>query len=297
MAGQSQGAVSQLAINGQHMEFLTFRGGARHELVDDGANAIRGTYQHSKQRTKRGMVQTRMVITMQPSPAELDILIPLMGFTESPTDTFTHHNNALTKFPVIVDRVAKVHTYANCAIDKAIFRGQKGRKPIQLELHIVGRGSSAAAAGSFSATALDTDIAFAFFEASMTLLATSRAFDRFALQIDNKVNPEHNNSRVATSNERTDSEIILVTNTPYTSDEIDLYDTPDAFTAGQGGSLSFVSGGQQTVFEFGHLEPVDIEPAPILGKVEIRQPLAMKAFRDDVTPAADLAITHDATAA
>lgn len=294
MGCNSQGAYSRLAIDGQQMEFNTIREGTRTELVDNGDQAIRGTRSHAKERVTLGLVWVKHIITMQPTPSELDVLIPLMGFAESPTDTFTLTDDfdSLT-FTMLIDRVEKIHTYADSIIDKAIFRGQKGGMPIGLELHILSPTESEGTTWTGPPTALDTDHNYAFTEGVLTLQASAREFDRFLLSIDNKCAVEHNNSRTATCITPTDSEIVLACSTPYTSTESDLYTTPFGSAAGAGGSLVFTRSTKSTTFTFANLKSIATVPE-IPGKQEIRLPLFYKAYSSGATK--PLVITHDNTA-
>lgn len=288
----SQGALSQLAIGGQAMEFLSIRKGTRTELVDNGDLAIRGTFTHAKERVTLGLVWVEHVITMQPSPSELDVLLPLMGFAESPTDTFTEEDD-LDTFTMLIDRVAKVHTYENSIIDKWVFRGQKGRLPISLELTILSPTESEGNAGTFSATAIDTSFAYAFTEGVLTVQGGAEAFDRFALACDHKAKVEHNNSRTATCIAPTDREISLACSTPYTSSETALYTTPFGDASGAGGTLVFTRSTRSTTFTFANLKSIATVPE-IPGKEEIRLPLFYRAYSSGSTKA--LVITHDNTA-
>lgn len=297
MTGQSQGAISRLAINGQEMEFLSIEGGMRTMLTDNTERAIRGTLSRSKERVKEGLQVVDIAIRMNPSPAELDVILPLIGMVESPTDTFTVIDgsaNTLGDFTVIIDRVAKVHTYANCKIDKAVFRGQKGADPIELELRIMGTTESEGAAGSFSASAIDTGIAYSFCEGVMTLDSTQRGYDRFALSIDNMIQRQFNNSCTATSLVPTDRAVTLATSVSYVAANTGLYTTPATPDAtGIVGSLAFTDGGQSTTFTMINLKSIAQSPS-IPGKTEIRLPLFYKAYKSGST--AELIVTHDATA-
>lgn len=293
MACSSQGAVSRLAINGQQVEFNAIREGTRTELVDNGDQAIRGTLDHAKERVTQGLVWVKHIITMQPTPSELDVIIPLIGFSvSSDTYTLTDDFTSLT-FTMLIDRVAKIHTYASSIVDKAVFRGQKGRLPISLELTILSPTETEGSTWTGPPTALDTDHNYAFTEGVLTVQGGAESFDRFALSIDNKCAVQHNNSRTATCITPTDREIILACSTPYTSAETDLYTTPFGSAAGAGGTLVFTRSTKSTTFTFANLKSTATVPE-IPGKEEIRLPLFYKAYSSGSTKA--LVITHDNTA-
>jgi hypothetical protein len=300
MACQSQSAHAKLAINGTQMEFLEFDGGQTIELVDSSDQANRGFFDHAMERVTQGLKIIRFKITMQPSPSELDILIPLMGFAQSPTDTFTPTDNFdALDFSVIADRVAKVHTYAGCIVDKAIFKGAKGRTPITLELHIVGKTETEGNAGTFSASALDTDHNYAFTEGVLTLEGSARPFSQFALGIENNVFASFNNSQTAECIHPTDRNVWLACSSPYNTTHADLY-TKAAHSGaiatdvdGAAGSLVFTRSTKSTTFTFANLKSIAKSPN-IPSRSEIRLDQFYKAYRSGST--ASVIITHDNTA-
>lgn len=288
----AQGYASQLAINGQAMEFLRIRDLTVRELVDNGDFAIRGILDHVKERVTLGRLHIGFEVTMNPSPAELDVLLPLMGFSESPTDTFTD-TDTISTFTSIIDRVTKVHTYTSCKIGRATFFGQRGSQPIGLTMQILGTGFSEGASGSFSATAIDTDICYAFHEGTLTLRSSSRAFDRFRWTRDNHLQVQWNNSSTPTEICATQRTNTLSVSTPYTSSESDLFTTPLSAAAGAAGTLAWSRGGQSTSVAFANLKEI-AAPPPIPGKQEIRLPVNLRAYKSGSTAA--VIVTHDATA-
>lgn len=292
---QSQGFAAQLAINGQAMEFLTIRGGQTTELVDNTENAIRGILDHPAERVTQGLKRIKLDISMEPSPSELDVLLPLIGTTES-SDVFTLTDDfSGLGFAVIVDRVAKVHTYAECIVDSAVFRGQKGNRPVRLDLSIIGTtAESEAAAGSFSATALDADHNYAFFEGVLTLESAARSFDRFALAVENNVFASFNNSQTAESACPTDRAIWFACSSPYDTTDSVLYTNGIADAGGAGGTLKFTRGDKSTLFTMANLKLIG-QPPDILGKQEIRLDQFYRVYKSGSTAA--LVVTHDNTAA
>ena len=288
MAGQSQGAISKLAIDGVQMEYLRIEDQSRIELVDNGDEANRGIFDHSKERVSQGLKFYTFKITMNPSPTELDVLLLLLGTTESPTDTFII-TDTLPSFTMILGRVAKVHTYSLCYVDKWKFSGAKGRKPIQLELTIFATTESEGS--SFSASAIDTDIAYVFTEGVLTLEASARAFNQFALAGDNKLNREFNNTQTASSICQTDRVIELAASAPYTSSETDLLTTPESSSAGAAATLVYTRSTRSITFSLANAKA--IRRPPSMAKEEIRLPLFYKIYRSGSTES--LIITHDNT--
>lgn len=287
----AQGFASQLAINGQAMEFLSIRELTVRELVDNGNLAIRGRLDHSKERVTLGRLHIGFEVTMNPSPAELDVILTYSGFTESPTDTFTLADTYST-FTAIIDRVTKVHTYTNCKIGKLTFFGQRGSQPIGAKLLVLGTGFSEGNAGSFSATTMDTDICYAFHEGTLTLRSASTAFDRFQLVMDAQPEVQWNNSSTPTEICMTNRNVTLSVSTPYTSSESGEFTTPLSSAAGAAGTLAWSRSGQSTSFAFANLKEI-ARPPSIPGKRQIRLPITLQAYRSGTTAA--VICTHDAT--
>lgn len=288
----AQGFDAQISFNGQAFEFYNVREFTMRELVDNGRQAIRGILDHVAERVTLGRLIVGFEADIDPSPSELDVLLPLMSFSESPTDTFTIGDTYST-FTSIIDRVTKVHTYTNCKFGRVILSGQRGSMPIKMRVQVLGTGFSEGDAGSFSATAIDTDFVYAFHEGTLTLRSSSRAFDRFQLVMDPHLQVQWNNSTTATEICPTDREIILAVNTPYTSSESALFTTPLSSATGAAGTLAFSRGNKSTSIAFANLKEI-ARPPNIPGKTEIRLPITMRAYKSGSTAA--VIVTHDNTA-
>lgn len=312
MAGCNQGSFTRLAIDGQQMPFLRIIDRSRYGLVDTSDKEIRGILEPHANRVTAGIQVFRWVITMQPSPADLDVILPLIGMNESPTDTFSVVDGSgdsvsPQSFTSIIDRSTKVHTYSTCYVDKATFYGQRGDAPVNLDLEIV--GTSESEGSSFSASAIGTpDLAFAFHEGTVKLGTAAGVgtngiveFDRFRLVINNHLASQYNNSATATAICPTRREITLAISTPYTSDEATLYSVPgpvNTSTAGYSSPDAYIkftrtSPAVSTLFTFGNLKSI-AKPPDIPGKEEVRLAQFYKAYTTD--SAAALVVTHDATA-
>lgn len=288
----AQGYATRLSINGQQMDFNQIKPLTMRELVDNSDVAIRGILDHPKEKITIGRLHIGFEVTMNPSPAELDVLLPLMGGSESPTDTFTIGDTYST-FTSVVDYGTKVHHYTNCKAGRAVFFGQRGAMPIGLTLQVLGTGLSEDT--SFGTpTALDLDIVYAFHEGVLTYSSTEYNFDRFQLVIDPHLQVQWNNSATPTEICATNRTILLSTNVPYTSSEASLLTTPLLTNAdGAAASLAFTRSGESTTFTFANLKSVARPPA-IPGKTALRLPLNFRCYRSSTSPA--LTVTNDSTA-
>ena len=306
MAEASQGAQAQLCVepgssphtfdgNSEPYEFLRENLTEKIEVLD--RNTIRGTRSHHSRGTRFGNNRVGGTILMNPSPNDLDLWLPrILGASES-TDTFALAET-LPYFGVMIDRVAKVHSYADCKVNRAIFRGQAGGL-VELELDIIAKSHSVSNAGSFPSLTLGVaaaDQPYAFTDGAFTFASSARKTKQFELTIDNALDGRFTNSRNATSITPQNRIISLRTTHPYSSDETDLLAQSLYGAAGTivltpvGGGMSGVS----TTFTFGVLQNQDEDPA-VGGKQEIDLVLNMIARMTSTTR--ELVVTHDPVAA
>lgn len=290
MSGQSQGALSKLAIDGEQMEFLKVSDGEVIHLVDSGAQAITGSLDRDEDRVSQGLKVIKLKIEMEMTPLYLDTILPHIGFTVStsvytPTDDFSS-----LEFDVIVDRVAKVHTYTDCKVDKAVFSGQRGSRPVKLTLTLLAKTKTEANAGTFSANSTDPGAPYVFHEGTFTALSSAREFDRFVLSINNNMFASFNNSQTASSICPTDREVSFAVSTPYTSSETDLLTDAGTDATGGAGILKFNrSTAPSTQFDLGNIKSIPMDP-DVDGRTEIRLAQNYRVYATDSTPS--IKITH-----
>jgi len=299
MSGQSQGAQANLAFDAalpfdgssEPYHFTSITLGATNTLIDDGAQSIRGSRSHIEERVSRGLVHIRGSIIQNIVPDELNRILPRILGSSELTDVF---NDAETvpAFQVMVDRVAKVHTYTGCKIDKAIFSGTSG-KPVKLEMKIIGQTEAESAAGGYPALTYSVQQPYVFSEGVLVLGGVTHIFNSFVTVIDNHLEPEFNNSRTATDIVAADRTVALAISTPYTSTEASLYNTPVGSDAGISATLTFTKGNQSLLFTYGNIKSLARTP-PVSGKKQIRLPQQYKAYKTGSTD--ELVVTHDETA-
>lgn len=286
-----QGAASQIALNGQSFPFINMRSLVVQELMDGSTDAITGNLQSYDERWDLGIMRIGHRITLEPTPEELDVLLPLMGLTQSPTDTFTL-GQSLTSFPFIVDYVTKVHTFTNCVIGRWRLQGARGSSPIRLLLDLIGKTRPTEGnAGSFSATGRKTDAPIPFSRGTMTLNSVERQFNQFVLACDFNVAQQYNNSFLPTDLCPSNIQAYLATSVPYDSTNSSLVKVPvvDADVSSFAGALAFTRGTMSSSWAMTALRPVQRMP-DILGKVEIRAPLYYRINRNANTAA--IVVTH-----
>lgn len=296
----SEGAQAQLAMDSagtaigsfsEPYDFLSENLKASQERIH--SNSIRGTRSRPKERNRQGLRRVSGTITMNPSPTELDNLLPrILGAAEA-TDTFDVAET-LPEFDVLIDRVSKRFNYTSCKVARATFSGSSGQ-PIQLVLDIVGKDFDNSDT-AFPGLTFDTDAMYVFNDSSsgVTLEGSTREIQDFNLVIDNLVEARFRNSNTATDVTAQDRDITLSVTSPFTSSEIALFDDAVDDVDGATGSLVFTNGNQSLTFTFGNLLLMPAETPNVQGKQEIVLPQTYKAYKSGST--ADLVVTHDASA-
>lgn len=252
---------------------------------------IRGTRSVSKEMMREGTETVTGTVLLNPSPADLDLLLPrILGAAES-MDSFALAET-LPTFGVMIDRVAQVFTYASCYVNRATFRSQSGGF-LELELDVIGTSESVGAAGSFPALTLGVAANNAFYtheDAVVTLVSSARDTGSVEIVIDNHLLAKFNNSQTATDITPQSRTITLKTTHPYTAGETDLYGQA---LAGAAGSVVYTNGGMSTTFTFANLKVPDRSPV-VGGKNEIPLELEMMAYKSGSTE--NLIVTHDSVA-
>jgi hypothetical protein len=293
MPCSSQGAVSQLAINGKKFPFELIDDQSVRQLVDDNDEVITGFFDPLKERVSLGPQILTLNIRLRPTPLEMSILMPFLGLSNTVGNTWEiqAESNGLASFPVIVDRVAKVHTYTTCYFNRWTLQGQKGTKPLALDVQIFGATYAEGNAGSFTADALQTDAPYPFTGGTLTARAAARTFDRFALSVNHFLEREFENQLTANCIDMTRRKVTLATSVPYVAANTALLNTPFVTDAdGAGLTLAFARGGQSTSIVFENMKEI-ARPPGIAGKQAIRLPVFWQNYRTIANKA--FAITHD----
>lgn len=273
---------------------------ATRELIED--PGIRGTRSRSKERVTRGLIRVGGQTVHQPSPAELDAMLPwLLGADES-TDTFAlaetlqEVNIAILRGSALAS--AGMFTYGACKCGRWEFSGSEG-SAIQLSCDWVGKTVTTAAGASFPSVALDEDGVYIFQGGVLTLEGNTVQFSEFSLSCDNFAEAEFNNSQTATAIDALDRDITLNCNIPWdATEEANQWNVAEGDTLAEGaaGSLVFSSNrsGQLLTFTFGNVKPAPLVDPQVGGKQKIRWPSTWKILKSSTTN--ELVVTHDSTA-
>jgi hypothetical protein len=246
------------------------------ELVQD--EGLRGTRSRDVSRVAQGTIKVAGQVKLQPTPVELEALMPFILGTADSSGTYAL-NDTLTDMYWMIDRVNEVDTYL-LRVNKATFESSPGER-LSVTLDLVGKTMTQAVAGSFPNTvpAIDATVRpYMFYDTSsgITIGGTTYSFDKFEFVIDNKITPTYMQGQTATDLEPTDRIITLAIQTKYTSTESALFTAIRAGTA-QTGSLSFTNGTNTFSLTFGKLLGTS-KSVVIPGRQHIRLPLEYQVY-------------------
>lgn len=255
------------------------------------SEGIRGTRSRFGERTADGLIDVGGSIVMNPSPAELDWLLPrILGADES-TDTFAVADD-LPEFVAMVDKVNKVYTYTGCKIGQATFTASAGQL-VQLTLDIVGKTESEGNSGTFPAITVNLENCYVFHHGALTLHSSARVVNDFTLTINNALDVQFRNSQTASSIVASDRIVTLSCTVPYDSDNDEIYTNERGGTYASG-SLVFTNGGYSTTFTLNSLRGVAVGPVVAGRNQELLLPLNYQAYQISTTK--EIVVTHDAAA-
>lgn len=250
---------------------------------------INGTRSQMKERTRSGQEVVSGAINLHASPTMLDKLLPrILGANES-TDVFALAET-LQSFQVMIDRVAKVSTYTDVYVNRAIFRGSSGGF-LELSLEVIAFDESVGNAGTFPALTLLSDAPYIFEDGTLEIGGTAYSFFDFTLTIDNKLVSRFGNSVTATRTAPSDHrEITLEHTNPFGATEAGAI--RELAVTGVAVELAFTNGNTSLTFA---MPAVQYPPGlnNISGKGEI--PLRLVGIARQSGTDKELVVTNDST--
>ena len=226
------GALSKLAIGlasgtPTRMDFVNFSAQIVRTLSDGSTRAIRGTLDHINTDVATGLLHIKFRTTMLMTSAKMDVLLPCLGFTTSPTPWTIGDSLPLTTVVVGPSGSSYEDTYVNCVPTDFVITGQKGDSPVMIDIGWVAQSWTQATAGTFfvsqTSPAMTEGYIYPFAAqgtgnaSTLNLLGQSLAFPMFRLKMDYKVVVEFNNSTTATNLCPTDHELTFSTSALYTN--------------------------------------------------------------------------------
>ena len=242
MAGSTEFMATGLAINGQAYCYVRVLPLISYQIQDFNPQIMCGTLDHLSTRMAPGIQLHGWRVLMMPNPGELDLLLPLIGTTES-TNVFTP-TDTLTEFTVAVrlkSDTAYVWSTASCKVDKALFRAQLGANPLMLQLDMIGKSSSVGSTFSPTGTISGAPYEWTTTTGAVSIGGTTRACRSMVFLYDNHIVTRFNNSVTADAVQNIMRTTHFGFDTPFTDDEDDLLDTAigSSRVDGIAGSVTF----------------------------------------------------------
>lgn len=258
-----------------------------------GDQGLRGTRSLHKNRTRTGPYRVTGAIELEPTPTDLDSLLPyILGAAES-SDVFAV-DETLTAMAILIDRVEKRFLYDNCFVNRGVFRFSQSDPVLKLILECEG-GDETVSATAFPSITPDTQMPYIFSDAVFTLGGSTREVKDCEIVVDNQLDTERWMNSLTRDAMQSQGRLVTVRCTvPYSSANADLYAQA---LAGAAGTIVLTHAGYSGVtltFAFAALQVPDNSPV-ISGKVETDLVLDMTARMSSSTR--EIIVTNDPVAA
>lgn len=175
---------------------------------------MRGTRSHSAERVRRGTRSVAGQIVCQPTPLELDYLLPKIAGGTKASNTIALAET-LPSFYVAVDRQAKVPVYSGCVVGAATLRAAVG-SPLEVTLSVLGIDETVGNAGTFPALTFDVSGGpYVLSDLALTVGGVTYQCSAFEVSIDNALEPQWFNSETITRIGATDRMVGVTLDLPY----------------------------------------------------------------------------------
>ena len=278
------GTYGQLALNLANGLITGFSGSRRLEYIEESiglrgehsaSNGIRGTRSRIGNRDRIVAERVTGSFTIEPTPAELEVLWPIMLGVGTKSSTTFSLMETLPRFAILCDKVVRRFLYDECVVSKATFSGQ-AKQPLRLTIEIEGQTetSTTNTFASYSPGNIDAGSPYILADGTLELGGQPVEFESFELVIDNMLDVDrYMNSVTRTCIPSLDRMISLSVGLPYNSDTNALHDLP---IAGVAGELSFGLGSASTVFNFARLQVPPNTPS-VSRAAELKLPLQFQA--------------------
>lgn len=255
------------------------------------SEGIRGTRSRFGERIVQGQISVGGDINLEPTPDELDYLLPLILGANESTDVFAVADTLQT-FWVLVDRVAKCHRYAGCYVSKAVFEFAQNQL-MKLTMSVVGKTETELSSGSFTAGSISALQSYIIHQLVLTLHGSTRQFERAVLTIDNAPEIKHYGAQAAQVINPGDRIVTLATTLPYDTTNADVYTNQAAGTWANGSAVA-TNGNRSITFTLNSLRALDLKTSEVAQRnAELGLPLTFQAFQTTTTK--EISITNDSS--
>jgi hypothetical protein len=177
------------------------------------SNGLVGSRSRPSERTRRGLRQAAGSLSFQPTPAELDLLLPwALGGAKS-GNTVPLAETVPARW-LRTARDGTFHLYDAVKVQQITFSASEG-SPLGVQVQVVGVDEAASAVpGSFAALDL-TGGPYVMHDCVLTVGGTAYPFRNWQLTLMNMVEVRHNNSVTPTAIHATGREVQAAVGLPY----------------------------------------------------------------------------------
>lgn len=248
-------------------------------------SGIRGVRGHQSERVRRGLRQTGGTLLFNPTPADLDLLLPWILGTAESSDTFAL-GETVPEGQAKVSRDGTWHLYDQLFVNRATFTASEGTL-VQLAVEVVGvdEASTTSASGSIA----DATQPYVMTDAVLTVGVTGYGFRSFELAIDNHLEVRHNNSAVPITIHATDRTVSVALGVPY-GDGSALYGSA---LGGVAVSLALTNGNTSLTFA---MPKVQAPRSPLEVGNRASRTMAWQGVARRSGSSAELVVTSDSSA-
>ena len=267
-------------INTTPVEFVSTNIKETVEIVQD--DGLRGVRSRALERTAQGVKKVAGTLVMEPTPAELALILPLV----CQSSTGTTLTDAMQDLTLVIDLRTKLNTFVG-RFTKMNLTGESGGKKLRVTLQFVGKTLVVASGGSLSGTPDITVRPYMFYDSTsgITIGGTAYSIDKFDLGIDNKIVPTYMQGQTATDLEPTDRVVTLGVQTRYNAAEdalLVLAMAGPVIASPLTASIAFTNGSNSATFTFGALV-AQSESVVVPGRNALRLPLNYQCYKVGTT--------------
>ncbi len=263
--------------------------GATTPIVE--SQGIRGTRSRFGERIVQGQISVGGDINLEPTPDELDYLLPLILGANESTDVFAL-DDTLQTFWVLIDHVAKNHRYAGCYVSKAVF-DFTANQLMKLTLSIMGKTETELNAGTFTAGTISALQAYILHQLAVTIHGSAREVERMVVTVDNAPVAKFWNTQTVSTITAADRIVTVATTVPYNTTNADIYTLQKAGTWANGSAVA-TNGNRSLTFTLNSLRALDLRTSEIAQRNDaLGLPLTFQAFQTTTTK--ELVVNNDSS--
>lgn len=262
--------------------------GLQEQFAD--SNGMTGSRTRTADRTRRGIRQVVGTLNLQPTPLELDRLLPwALGGTKQGNNTIPLAETLPARW-LIAYRDGAYHVYDEVKVGAVTFQCSEGSL-LSVTLSLVGRDEAATTAPTSPGAFDVASSPYVMHECALTVGGTAYPFRSYQLTVDNQLEVRHNNSQTPTSIHPTGRQVTVGLGLPY-GDASAVY---GASEAGVAVLAAFTNGGRSLSLSTPRVQ-VPRTPLPFGARNALNLDWMGTARGNGATPNSELLVTNDSTA-